>query len=150
MEPFEILCQKLSANIPRLLIYGESRAIVKKEGVSYVNLQNKPCAVSNTHDCVLFWVKSGSTPDGTGFGKSSAKRAINTYTLAVNSKEDQHEMIRAVINSLKDFTYSNSGFDTLNIADQYFGLKQGNFETWFFTIEFTVTENINPMNCVDC
>jgi len=150
MEPFDLLCQKLSANIPKLVIYGEARAIVKKEGVSFVNQKNEPCSVHDGYNCVLFWVKSGSEPDGTGFGKNSAKRAINSYTLAVNSKENQHDMVRAVINSLKDFVYSGSNFDTLNIADQYFGLTQANFETHFFSIDFTVTENINPVVCVDC
>ena len=150
MEPFETLCQKLTANIPRLLIYGEGRAIVKKEGVSFVNTENKPCSVNDGYDCVLFWVKSASTPEGSGFGKKSASRSINTYTLAANSKENKHDIIRAVLNSIKDFTYSGSGFDTLNIADQYFGLGQADFQTWFFTIEFSVTENINPVVCLDC
>ena len=150
MEAFETLCQKLSANIPRLLNYGEGRAVQKKEGIAYVNDQNVPCSVNDGYDCVLFFDKTASNPDGTGFGKKSAKRAINTYLIAVNSKQDYHDIIRAILNSIKDFTYSGSSFESINIADQFFGLSQGNHETYFYTLEFTVTENINPVVCVGC
>jgi len=40
-------------------------------------------------------------------------------------------------------TYAGTDYNSKAIANQYFGLPERNFETYFFSIDFSVTERIS-------
>jgi hypothetical protein len=150
MEPLETLCEKFNTNLERLKIYGEGRAINRKEGVAFVNVKNEPCSVSDGHDTVLFWVKNSGVPVDPGFGKQKSKRVNNSYTLAANSKKDVLDLLISLMNEIAFLTFTGYSTQTINIADQFFGLANSNHETYFFTIDFDVVENLKLETCLDC
>lgn len=150
MEPIQILCENLNVKLSKLLIYGEGRAIVKKEGVAFVNEKNEPCAVSDGYDTVLFWVLNNGSPVDEGFGKNKSKRVNNSYVMAINSKFDCLDLILSAMNDVKFLTFTSYSKQTLQVAEQFFGLSQANFETYFMSIEFDVVEIIKPKTCLNC
>ena len=141
---------KIQTALPYCLVYGEGRQIRQDNipGVVFVTDKNQPCAVSNSHEAVIFWVKNGSekAPDA-GFGNRIAKRKVINYTLVANSKSNISELLLQLINGLENFDWSSESFVAQNIASDFFGLTQGNLATYFYTLDFSVIETIDCKNC---
>lgn len=148
MKSIDQINQALCTGLNNAKIYGEGRAVEKKEGLAYVTKDMKPCSVDAGFETVLFWTKESANPVGSGFGRQKVSRTENRYALAVNSKTMNHDKILSLISGFCN--YQGSSFASIQIADQYFGLSNGNRETHFFTIEFTILENIEPDICPDC
>lgn len=132
------------------LNYGEGfELITTDEGANYFSESKQgPCAVNDNFDLVVFWVKLDANPtDQPGVGlKQRFSRKI-TYRLIGNSKKVSYEsLISAFINEL-GMEYINSNFDAKQIARQYFGLPEHNFQTFFFSIEF---KSVEPFICPEC
>jgi len=103
------------------------------------------CAVNDTYPLVLFLVRESASVEATPAGgrAGSLLRTVN-FKLVANSKFENGEFaIASIINRTKGITYVGTDFNSKAIANQYFGLPERNFETYFFAIDFTVTERIN-------
>lgn len=150
MSNIDSLKNKLCIRIPFVHVYGEGREIRQDSlpGVVYVNDKNQPCAVNNNLEGVIFWTKNGAEKAGDpSFGNRSAKRKVVNYTLAASSKRDISATILDIINGLEYFDWSNESFDQTAIGSEFFGLSQVNLDTYFYTIEFSVIENVDCKGC---
>lgn len=130
-----------------MLNYGEAvESIVEGSAGNYVTLDGTTyCAVNDTYPLVLFLVRESASVETTPAGgrAGSLLRTVN-FKLVANSKFSNGEFaIASIINRTKGITYVGTDFNSKGIANQYFGLPERNFETYFFAIDFTVTEKIS-------
>jgi hypothetical protein len=143
------LCANLEATYTGqlLLNYGEAvESIVEGSAGNYVTKDGQTyCAVNDTYPLVLFLVRESASVEATPAGgrAGSLLRTVN-FKLVANSKFENGEFaIASIINRTKGITYVGTDFNSKAIANQFFGLPERNFETYFFAIDFTVTERIN-------
>jgi hypothetical protein len=145
----DLLKQQLAIQLPYIHIYGEGRQVRNDNlpGVVYVDENLKPCAVNNLQEGVIFWVKNTAEKDADGFGNWAAKRKVTNYTLAAASKSDISATILSIVNDLRGFDWSSESWQQSDIGQNFFGLSQVNLDTYFYTLEFTVVENIACKSC---
>lgn len=130
--------------------YGEAHEVIKEdEGANYrVIDEETPCSTDDNFDLVLFYIKTDATAnDNPSQGmRQTMSRDVN-YTLVGNCKNANGEKNLAVFLNKSGLEYQNSNFDGKRIAQQYFGLTEHNFETYFFTIDFQGQESIECDCC---
>lgn len=128
--------------------YGE--AVENNEGTYSTIKGGRVCAQDNSYPITAFYVRqSASVIASQGRGLAVTQLRSVVYRLVCNAQKQGQEPILATrINELPLVTYNGSDFDQQTIARQFFNLEQPNFETSFFTIEFTATERIDcPISC---
>ncbi len=145
------LCESLKNQFQgHLLFYGEAvESLVANQAGNYVNKEGQFCAVNDSYDLVCFFIReSASSVQTPGPGRNNALMRTVNFRLVVNSKvPDQEFGFATILNSTPKVSYIGSNFDNKSIALQYFGLEERNFETYFFTIEFSAIEKID---CIPC
>lgn len=142
------LCENLAGTfVGNMLNYGEAvESIVEGSAGNYVTRDGSTyCAVNDTYPLVVFLVRENASVEATPAGgrAGSLLRTVN-FKLIANSKFENSEFgITSIINRTKGITYAGTDFNSKAIASQYFGLPERNFETFFFAIDFSVTERIS-------
>jgi hypothetical protein len=142
------LCDNIASTYVNLALnYGEAvESIVEGSAGNYVTLDGSTyCAVNDTYPLVIFYVRENASVEATPAGgrAGSLLRTVN-FKLVANSKFENAEFaLTSIINRTKGITYGGTDFNSKAIANQYFGLPERNFETYFFAIDFSVTERIS-------
>jgi hypothetical protein len=146
------LCDKISLKFGiNCLNYGEAHEVIlENEGANYASIdQAVPCAVNDNYDLVLFIVRTGSNPKDQVKGgyRNKLSREV-TFKLIGNSKNADAEFnLTAIINSIPGLNYTGTDNSAKSIAQTYFGTEEHNFETYFFSIDFTNVETIVCERC---
>ena len=142
------LCDNIASTYVNLALnYGEAvESIVEGSAGNYVTLDGSTyCAVNDTYPLVLFLVRESASVETTPAGgrAGSLLRKVN-FKLIANSKFENAEFaLTSIINRTKGMTYEGTNFDSKAIANQYFGLPERNFETYFFALDLSVIEKIS-------
>ena len=142
------LCENIASTYVGLALnYGEAvESIIEGSAGNYVTKDGSTyCAVNDTYPIVLFLVRENASVEATPAGgrAGSLLRTVN-FKLIANSKFENSEFgITSIINRTKGITYAGTDFNSKAIANQYFGLPERNFETYFFAIDFSVIEKIS-------
>ena len=142
------LCENIASTYVNLALnYGEAvESIVEGSAGNYVTLDGSTyCAVNDTYPLVIFYVRENASVEATPAGgrAGSLLRTVNFKLLANSKFENAEFAITSIINRTKGITYGGTDFNSKSIANQYFGLPERNFETYFFAIDFSVTERIS-------
>ena len=145
------LCDELSKFYgKRLKWYGEAvESLTPDSAGNYISLDNFFCSVDDNYDVVAFLVRDNATtnPQPAGGRKNVLTRSV-AFTLVVNAKSRHEEYaISTMVNGISHMEYDGSSFDNKQIASQYFGLPERNFETYFFTISLNAIEKITCQPC---
>lgn len=133
------------------LNYGEGHEVITdNNGANYQAIElQKPCSTDDNFETVIFFVRTGSEPaqqNGGGY-KTTLSRRVN-FKLIGNSKSDKAEFNLAfLVNSIPGITFLGTDNAAKSIAQVYFGTEEHNFETYFFAVDFTVTEIITCPKC---
>lgn len=139
------LAETFAGNV--MLNYGEAvESILEGSAGNYVTKDgNTYCAVNDTYPLVVFLVRESASVEATPAGGRAASllRTVNFKLIANSTFENAEFGITSIINRTKGITYAGTDFNSKAIASQYFGLSERNFETYFFSIDFTVTERIS-------
>jgi hypothetical protein len=101
--------------------------------------------VNDTYPIVLFLVRESASVEPTPAGgrATSLLRRVN-FKLVANSKLENAEFaLTSIINRTKGITYEGTDYNSKAIANQYFGLAERNFETYFFALDLSVIEKIS-------
>ena len=101
--------------------------------------------VNDTYQIVLFLVRESASVENIPAGGRATNllRKVN-FKVIVNSKLENAEFaLTSIINRTKGITYVGTDFNSKAIANQYFGLAERNFETYFFALDLSVTEKIS-------
>jgi hypothetical protein len=79
--------------------------------------------------------------------KNSLYRTAS-FKMAVNSLKPSEEFVLAsIINSTTGVAYQSTSYESRSIANDMFGLTERNFQTAFFTIDFSAIEKITCQPC---
>ena len=145
------LCDDLSKYYGlRLKWYGEAvESLTPNSAGNYISLENQFCSVDDNYDLVAFLVRDAAStnPQPAGGRKGVLTRSVS-FTLAVNAKSRHEEYaISTIVNQISHMEYDGSNFDNKQVANQYFGLPERNFETYFFTISLNAIEKITCQPC---
>lgn len=145
------LCDELSNFYGlRLKWYGEAvESLVPDSAGNYISLENQFCSVDDNYDLVAFLVRNDASANTqvAGGRKNVLTRTVN-FTLAVNAKSRHEEYaISTIVNQISHMEYDGSNFDNKQVANQYFGLPERNFETYFFTLNLNAVEKITCQPC---
>lgn len=145
------LCDELSKHYGlRLKWYGEAVESLNPDAAgNYISLDNFFCAVDDNYDVVAFLVRNNATtnPQPAGGRKGVLSRSVD-LTLAVNAKSRHEEYaITTIVNNISHMEYDGTNFDNKQVANQYFGLPERNFETYFFTVGLNAVEKITCQPC---
>jgi hypothetical protein len=148
----QLLCENIQkAYGNRCLNYGEAvESLLDNQAGNYITTDGQRfCAVNDAYDVVLFFTRETSTPNEMRAGgmKNQFYRTTN-FKLAVNSPTIHDEVVlTTIINSTTGITYLSSSYDGKAIATTMFGLEERNFQTAFFTIDFSAIEKITCQPC---
>lgn len=143
------LCDNLSSTFVGnlMLNYGEAvESIVEGSAGNYVTKDGQTyCAVNDTYPLVIFFVReSASVETPAAGGRANSLLRSVKFKMIVNSKFDHSEFaISSILNRTKGIKYEGTDFNSKAIANQYFGLAERNFETYFFATDFNITEKIS-------
>lgn len=143
------LCQNLAGTFTgnMMLNYGESvESILEGSAGNYVSKDGQTyCSVNDTYPLVLFFTRQSASVEAAPAGgrANSLLRTVNFKLIANSTYENAEFGITSIINRTKGITYAGTDFNSKAIAGQYFGLAERNFETYFFSIDFSVTERIS-------
>lgn len=143
------LCNNLAGTFVgnAMLNYGEAvESILEGSAGNYVTKDgNTYCAVNDTYPLVLFFTRESASVEASPAGgrATSLLRTVNFKLIANSTFENAEFGITSIINRTKGITYAGTDFNSKGIASQYFGLPERNFETYFFAIDFQVTERIS-------
>lgn len=143
------LCHNLEGTFVgnQMLNYGEAvESILEGSAGNYVTKDGQTyCSVNDTYPLVLFFVReSASVEAAPAGGRANSLLRTVTFRLIANSTLENAEFgITSIINRTKGIVYAGTDFNSKTIARQYFGLEERNFETYFFSIDFQVTERIS-------
>jgi len=146
------LCDKINAKFGiNCLNYGEAHEVIlENEGANYASIEQKvPCSVNDNYDLVLFIVRTGASPKDQlkGGYRNKLSREV-TFKLIGNSKNADSEFnLTAIINSIPGLNYTGTDNAAKSIAQTYFGTEEHQFETYFFSIDFTNVETIVCERC---
>lgn len=148
--------KKISLEIERLLKikvlnYGESHEVItENQGFNYRSIDSeKPCSVDDNYDLVIFFVRENSSlDDDNGRGlKQVLSRTVN-FKLIANSKTASNDYnLNFILNNISEVQLGDTNNDAKAIAQNYFGIDQFNFETYFVTIDFSIKEKIDCLSC---
>lgn len=150
--PIKTLCEKLlEAYGGNVLNYGEAvESLVDNQAANFVTTDgNQFCTVNDAYKVVLFYVKQNASPsEQRGGGNNRVFYRTINYKMAANAlSQEQEYVIANIINSIVGMSYDGSGYSSRSIASEYFGLEERNFQTSFFTIDFSVIEKITCEKC---
>jgi len=143
------LCQNLAGtfNGNMMLNYGEAvESILEGSAGNYVTKDGQTyCAVNDTYPLVVFYLRESATVEAAPAGgrANSLLRTVNFKLIANSTYENAEFGITSIINRTTGITYAGTDYNSKAIASQYFGLAERNFETYFFSIDFSVTERIS-------
>ena len=143
------LCQNLAGtfNGNMMLNYCEDvESILEGSAGNYVSKDGQTyCAVNDTYPLVVFYLRESASVEAAAAGgrANSLLRTVNFKLIANSTYENAEFGITSIINRTKGITYAGTDYNSKAIASQYFGLAERNFETYFFSIDFSVTERIS-------
>ena len=142
------LCENLAGTfVNNMLNYGEAvESIVEGSAGNYVTKDGQTdCVVNDTSPLVVFFVRESASVEAAPAGgrANSLLRTVNFKLIANSTFENAEFGIATIINRTKGITYAGTDYNSKAIASQYFGLAERNFETYFFSIDFSVTERIS-------
>lgn len=148
----DALCSTMSGYYGlRLKYYGEAtESLVQDSAANYVTLDGSQfCSVDDQHDLVIFLVRQNSNPNPQpGGGRKNILTRNVSFKLICNTDFQGVEfVISTMINATSHMEYNGSSFNSRSIAQEYFGLAERNYETNFFTVDFTITEKITCLPC---
>jgi hypothetical protein len=148
----QALCENLkSAYGNRCLNYGEAvESLLDGQGGNYITVNGKSfCSVNDAYDVVVFFVRQNSSPSAQqGGGMKNTLYRNTAFKMAVNAKSTADEFaIATIINQTTGITYTATDYSGRNIATDMFGLDERQFQTAFFTIDFTAVEKITCQPC---
>jgi hypothetical protein len=138
------LCQQTSFKN-----YGESvESLITGSAGNYISTDKQYngifCSVDDGYDGVVFYIRNDATAD-TGFagGRNNLISRKVSYTIAFNAKTSNFEyLLISAINQIAGLEYQSTNFDNRNVATDFFGIENYNFEGYFYTIDFTALERI--------
>jgi hypothetical protein len=148
----QLLCENINKAYGNgCLNYGEAvESLLENQAGNYITTDgNQFCAVNDAYDIVLFITRESSSPNEQQAGgmKNTLYRTTN-FKMAVNSKTLQDEYIlTSIINGTTGIAYLSSNYDGKGVAVTMFGLEERNFQTAFFTIDFSAIEKITCQPC---
>jgi hypothetical protein len=150
--PLKTICSEIERLLKiKILKYGESHEVItENQGFNYRSIDSeKPCSVDDNYDLVLFFVRENSSLDdenGRGL-KQVLSRTVN-FKLIANSKTASNDYnLNYILNSISEVQLGDTNNDAKAIAQNYFGIDQFNFETYFVTIDFSIKEKIDCLVC---
>lgn len=134
-----------------ILNYGEAtESLLDSQAGNYITIDgSRFCAVNDAYAIVLFFVRQSATPsDQQGGGMKNSLFRTTTYRMAVNSRKAEDEFaLTHIINNTQGIAYVGTNFEGRVVANDMFGLEERNFQTAFFTIDFTAIEKITCQPC---
>lgn len=148
----QALCEAIKkAYGNRCLNYGEAvESLIEGQAGNYVTTDGRSfCSVNDAYDIVLFFVRQNSIPSNQGAGgmKNSLYRTT-TFKMAVNSMKAEEELVlTTILNSTAGISYLQTNYDSRSVAAIMFGIEERNFESSFYTIEFSAIEKITCQPC---
>lgn len=130
-----------------LLNYGEAvQSLSDNQGGNYTSVNNQTyCSVDDNFETVIFFVRESASanPEAAGGNMRTLTRSVS-WKLICNSKLVDSEFIMStILNSIAGIQYNGSSYNAKSVASSYFGLSDYNFETQFFSIDFTAIERIS-------
>jgi hypothetical protein len=151
-KDFEKLCSLLAEKFPgSILNYGLAHeAIEVDQGANYYSIpENRACGVSDQHDLTFFYIQESATPNDQirGGNKGPVSRNVSYKLVGMSKKHYAEAFVTSVVNQIPGMTYTDSNMDSKAIASTYWGTPNFNFELYFFTVDFTVLEDINCPTC---
>jgi hypothetical protein len=150
--PIKALCTAFQTEFGAgIKYYGEAvRNLSDNQAANYVTADGYDiCSVDDNYEQTIFIVRE-SADTATQLGGGRVKNLSRTvkYTLAANTKlVDDEYRIAVILNQVLKLTYEGSSFDQGRIANSYFGIKERNTQSAFFTCSFSVLETINCLPC---
>jgi hypothetical protein len=150
--PLKKICSEIERLLKiKVLNYGESHEVITENtGFNFRSIDSeRPCSVDDNYDLVIFFVRENSSLNGDeGRGlKQKLSRTVN-FKLIANSKTASNDYnLNFILNNIKEVQLGDTSNDAKSIAQTYFGIDQFNFEFYFFTIDFSVVELVD---CLDC
>lgn len=148
----QLLCENIkNAYGNRCLNYGEAtESLLDNQAGNYITLDGQQfCAVNDAYDVVVFFTRQSSTPnDQQGGGMKNSLYRTTSFKMAVNSRLAAEEFVlSAIINNTTGVAYQSTSYESRSIANDMFGLAERNFQTAFFTIDFSAIEKITCQPC---
>lgn len=148
----QLLCENIKkAYGNRCLNYGEAvESLLDNQAGNYITTDGTQfCAVNDAYDVVLFFTRETATPnDQQGGGMKNSFYRTTNFKMAVNSRTLQDEFVlTSILNSTTGIAYLSSNYDGKAVAVTMFGLEERNFQTAFFTIDFSAIEKITCQPC---
>ena len=135
----------------KCLNYGEAvESLLDNQAGNYITIDGKNfCSVNDAYDVVLFYVRQNSQPsDQQGGGMKKSLFRTTNFRMAVNSRKPLDEFVlTAIINNTIGISYISTGYEGRAVASEMFGLEERNFQTSFYTIDFTAIEKITCQPC---
>jgi hypothetical protein len=150
--PLKKICSEIERLLKiKVLNYGESHEVItENQGFNFRSIDSeRPCSVDDNYDLVIFFVRENSSlNDDEGRGlKQKLSRTVN-FKLIANSKTASNDYnLNFILNNIKEVQLGDTSNDAKSIAQTYFGIDQFNFEFYFFSIDFSVVE---LGDCLDC
>jgi hypothetical protein len=150
--PLKKICSEIERLLKiKVLNYGESHEVItENQGFNFRSIDSeRPCSVDDNYDLVIFFVRENSSlNDDEGRGlKQKLSRTVN-FKLIANSKTASNDYnLNFILNNIKEVQLGDTSNDAKSIAQTYFGIDQFNFETYFVTIDFSIVELVD---CLDC
>ncbi len=151
-DPLKTISEEIKKYFPTTsLNYGEGHEVIaENQGANYASIQDeRPCSVDDNYDLVLFFVRVNSSPteeNGRGL-KQKLSRDVN-FKLVANSKTGNFEYnLNFILNNISEIELGETDNSAKAIAQNFFGVQDHNFETYFFTIDFSAKETIDCLEC---
>jgi hypothetical protein len=148
----QLLCENIKkAYGNRCLNYGEAtESLLDNQAGNYISIDGQEfCAVNDAYDVVVFFTRQSANPnDQQGGGMKNSLYRTASFKMAVNSLKPSEEFVLAsIINSTTGVAYQSTSYESRSIANDMFGLTERNFQTAFFTIDFSAIEKITCQPC---
>lgn len=147
-----LLCENLNKIYGnRCLNYGEAtESLVDGQAGNYITIDGQTfCSVNDSYDVVLFFVRQNATPSGqAGGGMKGSLFRTATFKMAVNSRKASDEFaISTILNTTTGISYVSTNYEGRSVANEMFGLEERDFQSAFYTIDFTAIERITCQPC---
>jgi hypothetical protein len=148
----QLLCENIKkAYGNKCLNYGEAvESLVDGEAGNYITIDGQSfCSVNDAYDVVLFFTRQNATPSNqSGGGMKNALYRTAGFRMAVNSRKQSDEFaISTILNSTTGISYSSTSYEGRGVASAMFGLEERDYQSAFYTIDFTAIERITCQPC---
>lgn len=148
----QLFCEALNKTYGnRCLNYGEAvESLVDGQAANYITIDGQRfCSVNDNYDVVVFFTRQNSVPSNDqGGGRMNSLYRTTTFKMGVNARNPTEEfVISTLLNSTTGIAYTGTSYEGRAVAADMFGLDERNYQTAFFSIDFTAIEKITCQPC---